>query len=189
MGKDPLFFNKVASSVLGALLLIIGGSILLDEMLSPHADHSDVYVPAEPLDEGASAGTALADQGLSSEALAAMLTVANPQNGPKVIKRCLACHTFDQGEAHRVGPNLYSILGDSIGAKDGFNYSAAIGDYASQEERWTPEILFRFLQKPRTVIKGTTMGFAGLKKPEDIADLIAHLNQDYSETPLDFSAP
>ncbi|MBT6507332.1 MAG: cytochrome c family protein, partial [Marinovum sp.] len=40
---------------------------------------------------------------------------------------------------------------------------------------WSPENLNGFLEKPKTYAPGTKMGFAGLKKPRDRANLIAYL--------------
>ena len=40
---------------------------------------------------------------------------------------------------------------------------------------WTPEELSAFLTSPKGYAPGTTMGFAGLRKVEDRADVIAYL--------------
>jgi len=40
---------------------------------------------------------------------------------------------------------------------------------------WTDENLSAFLTKPKKFMKGTKMSFAGIKKPEQLADLIAYL--------------
>ena len=40
---------------------------------------------------------------------------------------------------------------------------------------WTPENLDQFLTNPKAFVPGTKMSFAGLKKIEDRADLIAYL--------------
>ena len=43
-------------------------------------------------------------------------------------------------------------------------------------ETWTPENLNAFLTKPAGFAPGTTMGFAGLPKIEDRANVIAYLD-------------
>jgi len=40
---------------------------------------------------------------------------------------------------------------------------------------WEPARLDGFLESPKNYASGTKMGFAGIKKPEDRADLIAYL--------------
>ena len=83
--------------------------------------------------------------------------------GSKVAKKCAACHTFDEGGANKVGPALYGIVNKGMGATDGFGYSAALKAYG-EGKTWTYEELNGFLWKPKTYIKGTGMGFPGLKK-------------------------
>ena len=40
---------------------------------------------------------------------------------------------------------------------------------------WTHEALAAFLAKPKDYVKGTKMAFAGLRKDEEIAAIIAYL--------------
>jgi cytochrome c len=40
---------------------------------------------------------------------------------------------------------------------------------------WTPAVLDTYLAAPAATVKGTKMAFAGLKKPEDRAAVIAYL--------------
>jgi cytochrome c len=42
-------------------------------------------------------------------------------------------------------------------------------------EKWTYDNLYHFLLSPKAFVTGTAMGFAGLKKDEDRADLLAYL--------------
>jgi cytochrome c len=48
---------------------------------------------------------------------------------------------------------------------------------------WTYERLSNFLAAPKKYISGTSMGFAGLKKIEERADLLAYL-RTVADTPL-----
>ena len=41
---------------------------------------------------------------------------------------------------------------------------------------WDNETMFSWLISPKTVVKGTNMAFAGFKKAEDRADVVAYLN-------------
>ncbi|WP_386171146.1 c-type cytochrome [Sulfitobacter pontiacus] len=103
---------------------------------------------------------------------AEILAQGDPAAGEKVFRKCKACHTVEEDGPSRVGPNLYGIVGASVAAVDGFRYSGALTDHAGD---WTPDRLAAFLANPRKAVPGTKMSFAGLRKPEDQADVIAYL--------------
>lgn len=42
---------------------------------------------------------------------------------------------------------------------------------------WNRDTLFEYLENPKKYIPGTKMVFAGIKKPQERADLIAYLEQ------------
>ena len=103
---------------------------------------------------------------------AEILAQGDPAAGEKVFRKCKACHTVEEDGPSRVGPNLYGIVGASVAAVDGFRYSGALTDHGGD---WTPDRLAAFLANPRKAVPGTQMSFAGLRKPEDQADVIAYL--------------
>lgn len=95
--------------------------------------------------------------------------------GEKVFRKCRACHQVGPEAKSRVGPVLNGIVGRPFGSIEGFKYSKAIGAKAEEGAVWTHEELDQFLTKPRKHLKGTSMGFAGLKKESDRQDVIAYL--------------
>jgi cytochrome c2 len=97
--------------------------------------------------------------------------------GEKVFKKCKACHVVD-AEKHKTGPHLVNIMGRAAGSADGFKkYSDAM---KSSGIVWNEETLDGYLEKPKAYVKGTRMAFAGLRKAEDRANVIAYL-KSYSK--------
>lgn len=103
----------------------------------------------------------------------ATVPVGDAERGKKIfIQRCAECHTIEQGDPHKIGPNLHGLLGRKTGQAPGYNYTAA------NRERnllWTPESLFTYLEKPRRVIPGTKMAFNGLRDVQQRADVVAYI--------------
>ena len=112
--------------------------------------------------------------------LEAALAAADPAAGEREIRSCVSCHTVEQGGANRVGPNLYGIVGGPVAAVESFRYSQAMTDFGGE---WTVERLNAFLTRPRDEVRGTSMGFGGLRDLEDRANIIAYLNT-LSDEPL-----
>lgn len=94
------------------------------------------------------------------------------ERGQKLFRRCATCHTATEGGPNKVGPNLFGVVGRNIATRDGFRYSPAL---LGLEGNWTEEALNQYLLSPRTYARGTKMAFAGLRKSQDRADVIAWL--------------
>lgn len=106
----------------------------------------------------------------------AALDPALVEAGEKVFKKCQSCHQVGDGAKHRTGPILNNIVDQPAGSVDGFKkYSKALKAAAEGGLVWNDEELAGFLAKPRSYMKGTRMGFAGLKSDDDIAAVIAYL--------------
>lgn len=95
--------------------------------------------------------------------------------GEKVFARCKACHTVEEGGPNRVGPNLHGIVGRQAGSKEGFKYSKAMAEAGENGLVWNADTLSEYLENPRDFIKGNRMAFPGLRKPEEVSDVIAYL--------------
>jgi cytochrome c len=101
-----------------------------------------------------------------------LLAQADLDAGAKDARKCAACHSFEEGGPAKIGPPLWDVVGRDIAAVEDFAYSDALGE---KEGAWDYEALDAFLAQPREWAPGTKMAFAGLKKPEERADVILYL--------------
>ncbi|MEZ5911435.1 MAG: c-type cytochrome [Paracoccaceae bacterium] len=95
--------------------------------------------------------------------------------GEKVYKKCKACHKIGQGAKNGTGPQLNGIVGRAAGAAEGFKYSKPLQEKAAEGLIWDEAALDAFLADPKGYLPKTRMSFAGLKKAEDRAAIIAYL--------------
>lgn len=98
--------------------------------------------------------------------------------GKKLAKKCKGCHTLNEGGKNRLGPNLYGILDQPAGKVKGYRYSKAM---AASNIVWNSHNFIDFIKKPKKFLKGTKMGYAGLKKATQRADLLAYFETLRSE--------
>ncbi|MGB6087422.1 c-type cytochrome [Parvibaculum sp.] len=123
-------------------------------------------------------GLAVAMTMTSGVALAHEHEDGDPAKGAKIFARCKACHTVEAGGPDRIGPNLHGVFGRTAGTKDGFNFSKAMVAKGEEGLVWSEKTLFEYLHKPSAMVPGTSMSFPGIKKDDDVKDLIAYLKQE-----------
>lgn len=169
--------NKIAGTVLGTLLLAMGLGFLGEGIFHMEVPEKPGY--AIEVAEGGEAAGEAAPAG--DPPIAELLASADPAKGESVAKKCAACHGFDKGGPNKTGPDLYGVVGRTPGTHAGFAYSAEMVDFG-KDHVWDYENLYHFLKDPKGIVSGTKMGFAGLKKPGDRADLIAYL-RTLADTP------
>lgn len=115
--------------------------------------------------------TAAAEPAAAATAVAYSSLTGDAAKGEKVFVQCKTCHVVEPGQ-NRVGPSLAGLIGRKAGTVEGFNYSQA---NKNSGKTWDEETLYTYLEAPQKAIPGTKMAFAGLKNPQDRADVIAYL--------------
>ena len=189
---SSLELNKIAAAVLVTGISVMLINTLGDKLVAPKTLAKNVYavdlsappVAVSSAPAAAGAGAAKPAAGGAPAAgpapVAPLLAAASAEAGEKVSKQCTACHTFVKGGPNRVGPNLWDVVGRNRASVDGFAYSATLA--GMKGENWDYEAINQFLANPKGFVANTKMAFAGLKKPEDRANMIAYL-RSMSDSP------
>lgn len=104
----------------------------------------------------------------------AALADGDAKAGALVFKKCSACHTATEAK-NKVGPSLMGVVGRKVASLDGFKYSEAMKAFGADGKVWDETHLSAYLADPKGAIAKNKMAFPGLKKPEDIQNVIAYL--------------
>lgn len=94
--------------------------------------------------------------------------------GEKVFAKCKACHDVEKG-VNKVGPTLKGVVGRKASSVPDYKYSEAMIAKGAEGVVWDEATLTAYLPDPKAYVPKTKMAFAGLKKPEEVADIIAYL--------------
>ena len=166
---DSFEINKIIAAVLVAVLLVFGIGKISDIIFKVNETGIVAYKVEEPVRSSSEA------KAESSLEISSFLSLGDVAHGAKVYKKCAACHSINKDGKNKIGPKLYNVVGRATGAIPGYKYSKALTSY---NKTWTFEELNSFLLKPAAWIKGTKMGFVGLKNDRDRASVILYLNQN-----------
>ena len=165
---SSLEFTKMAMAVLIAGIVAMVSGFIARGTVSPTLLEKNVYI----VDLGVEAEPVIEEAVAEAPSIASLLASADAGAGQGLSRACAACHTFDKGGATRIGPNLWNIVNRPLAAVDGFSYSSALSDKGGN---WTIEALDGFIAAPRDWVPDTKMSYAGMRSPQDRANLIAWL--------------
>lgn len=143
-----------------------------EESASEEAPADEAASEPEPAETDVQGEDEAASENAAPAAASGMLANADLEKGEKVFKKCAACHKLEEGQ-NVVGPYLYGVVGRPVASAEGFKYSDAMMEFGGD---WTPERLDEYLTKPRDVVPGTSMSFAGLRKEDERIDVIGYLD-------------
>ena len=166
---DSFELNKILGAILATCLLVLVTSFAANAIFAPHMPEKPGFEIA--VKEVAQGGAK--EAAAPSEPIEKLLQTASVEKGLGAAKKCAACHTFEKGGPNRVGPNLFGVINEKKGeGKAGFNFSAAM---KGKGGTWTFDDLNKFISSPKGFVPGTAMGFAGIQKDSERADVIAYL--------------
>ena len=167
---DTMTITKAGGALCGAFLIFLLGKWAAESLYhtGPVAHGGEEVAQAYTIDTGEAEADAPAAE--AGPDFATLLASADAAAGEKVFGKCKACHKLDG--TNGTGPHLDGVVGRAVASVDGFGYSDGMIAHGGD---WTPEALDAFLENPKGVVAGTKMSFAGLKKVEDRANIVAYL--------------
>lgn len=166
---DTMTMTKVVGASCGALLVYLLGGWVGESLYHTGGGHGDHHEQAYSIDTGADDSNGAAEE--EQVDFGALLASADAAKGERVFGKCKACHKLDGTDG--TGPHLNGVVDRGIASVGGFAYSDVLAGKSG--DAWSAENLNAFLESPRGWAPGTKMSFAGLKKIDDRANLVAYL--------------
>jgi len=178
------YTNMAVGAFLGTVFVLMSVSIASEGIFHSEAPEQEGFaIVAEE------AGPAEAAPEVAATPIAVLLASADAGAGEAVFKKCASCHSIEKGGPNKVGPDLWGVVERPIASHEGFSYSAAMTEFSKGgSETWTFEHLNAFLLAPKQHIPGTAMGFAGIKKDDERANLIMYLHTQ-ADNPVPLPTP
>jgi cytochrome c len=103
--------------------------------------------------------------------------------GEKIFNQCKACHMIESPtevivKGGKTGPNLYGVIGRTMGSVEDFKYSDGLKAKHDAGEVWTEETLAVYVTDPSAFLGSRSkMTFKLRKGAEDVAAYLATFSQ------------
>lgn len=162
--------NKIMGALFAVGLMVVGLSVIAGMLFEPRPAGIAGYALPEP-----DAPAAAVAEVPMEDPLPIRLANASIERGETAVRACSSCHSFVQGGANGIGPNLWDVVNEGKGNNEGFGYSAALQARAAAGELWGYDELDAFLLSPRNYLPGTSMSYAGLRNAQERANIIYYM--------------
>ena len=90
----------------------------------------------------------------------------------KSFRKCVSCHTIEEGGKNKIGPNLWNIMNRGVGKMENYKYSKKFSAWAKKNTMWTPVLMNQWLTKSKNMVKGTKMNFREKKEKKRAATIV-----------------
>ena len=185
-----LNLNKAAAAILVAGLIGMITGKVTDTLYfgSPegHVVEKDAKrgYTIEGADNVDAAGGDAAAAPAKADDITALYATADVKAGEDYVnKKCTVCHDVSKGGANKVGPHLWGVVNRPIASISDFNYSSAMKQHAAEAKTWTVDNLATFIWSPQKTDPGTMMGFQGIPKDQERANVIAYIATKMTDSP------
>src|SRR5580658_4845153 len=182
---DSWEWNKIVGAILGTCLFVLVVKLASESIFEVPPPAKPGYVVEGVQEASSASGASAAPVEEALPDFGTVLPAASVSDGQQVAVRCQQCHNLEKGGPNQIGPNLWGIVGRERATHPGFDYSTAM---MSNHDKWTYELLFRYLKSPATMVPGTKMSFAGLRSAQDRINLLAYL-RTLGDTPAPIPPP
>ena len=129
----------------------------------------------QPAEQASAEANAQMAEAAADAELATLLAQADLQQGERAFIQCRACHSLEAGGINKVGPNLHGVFDSPAGQAEGFSYSEALLNAGLV---WDLETMDAWLARPSALVPGNRMVFAGIRDPQQRANLIVYLLEE-----------
>jgi cytochrome c len=174
-----LELNKIAASILLASLIAMIVGVVVNVLYKPNLHPTQRgYTVATHAGQSQDANASPQEESIN---ISELMKSASAESGELIIKKCISCHSFDKGGPNKIGPHLWNVIGRAKAGVSDYSYSEAMKNKGGV---WDYDALFYFLKNPRQYLPGTKMSFAGISKPQDIANVIEYLRLKAHDAPI-----
>ncbi len=173
--------NKLLCAILTAILLFLLASFISELLFPPDKQKGKVsYLLEEIIQEDREVVVNEQEEAkiINSDNISLLMKQADKEAGEKFIKKnCGVCHNFSLPHKNKIGPSLALLLDREIGLLEGYKYSKA---FKSIEDSWNLINLYNFLENPKKWLPGTKMSYKGIKKENDLLNVLKYFASNTS---------
>ena len=169
-------FDKIVLAIALSIFVFIFSDNFANLFYSPILEPEKRGFQIEIAEEDGAADAMISSNTLPEKLdMRSIMAAADAKLGAEIFKKCAVCHNSDKQGANKVGPNLWNIVDNTTAHRPDFAYSKAMLSRRELNIKWDYETLYRYLYSPKKFIPGNKMAFAGIKKDNERANLIAYL--------------